>query len=261
MPSIDVTNAPDRFLNMSVDGYSPGHNRPGNCARWTYFAINAIPNFSPLPSAIAAWNNAAMKHRHAIVDGKTRIPRGMVVALGALGGPRWPGDVNYVYGDVVVATGEGVGYDSIVIATDSLAGAGRIGRMTIRQRIAQTGRPLLGFLSSYGGWQLTSLTAAASTDLSVSTPIIRSTTKHEDDDIMRFTVEYDDPAKKTGKHVTFWVGGRSIMLAPLKHGSKTYSVDAQIKILRLWNTATSGSAATLTTTQRQIVQKLTRRLK
>lgn len=261
MPSIDVTNAPDRFLSMSVDGYAPGRNRPGNCARWTYFAVNAIPNISPLPSAIAAWNNAPLKHRHAIIDGTTRIPRGMVVALGALGRPRWPGDVNYVYGDVVVATGEGVGYDSIVIATDSLVGTGRIGRMTIRQRIAQTGRPLLGFLSSYGGWDLTSVTAAASTETSTAVPTIRSTTEHEDDDTMRFTVEYDDPAKKTGRHVTFWVGARSIMLAPLKVGNATYSVEAQIKVLRLWNTATSKSAATLTTPQRQLVQKLTRRLK
>ncbi|PCN47018.1 hypothetical protein Csp2054_14340 [Curtobacterium sp. 'Ferrero'] len=157
MPSIDVTAAPQRFLTMSVDGYSPGRNRPGNCARWTYFAIGGVPNTTPLPSAIAAWENAPKQHRHPIIDGKTRIPRGMVIALGPTNGPRWAGDKNWMYGDVFTADGDGVGYDSGGPATDSLAGLGVIGRVTIRQRIAQTGgRPLLGFLSSYGGWDLTS---------------------------------------------------------------------------------------------------------
>lgn len=169
MPSIDVTSAPDRFLTMSVDGYPPGRNRPGNCARWTYFALPTVPNTTPLPSAIAAWEHAPLEHRHPIIDGQTRIPRGMVIALGAVSRPRWPGDVNYPYGDVFVATGEGVGYDSVGIATDSLAGTGVIGRMTIRQRIAQTGRPLLGFLSSYGGWNLT--TKAQTVTPSPSKPI------------------------------------------------------------------------------------------
>ncbi|KTR08278.1 hypothetical protein [Curtobacterium luteum] len=155
MPSIDVTSAPDRFLTMSVDGYAPGRNRPGNCARWTYFAIGGVPNTTPLPSAIAAWENAPKQHRHPIIDGKTRIPRGMVIALGPTSGPRWAGDKNWMYGDVFTADGDGVGYDSGGPATDSLAGLGVIGRITIRQRIAQTGRPLLGFLSSYGGWNLT----------------------------------------------------------------------------------------------------------
>lgn len=161
MPSIDVTTAPDRFLTMSVDGYAPGRNRPGNCARWTYFALPTVPNTTPLPSAIAAWDNAPISRRHPIIDGQTRIPRGMVIALGAVPGPRWAGDKNYPYGDVFVATGEGVGYDSVGICTDSLAGTGVIGRMTVRQRISQTGRPLLGFLSSYGGWVLTTKTEAA----------------------------------------------------------------------------------------------------
>jgi hypothetical protein len=156
MPSIDVTHAPERLMSMSVDGYAPGRNRPGNCARWVYFAIGAIPNITPLPSAIAAWEHAPLKHRHPIIDGQTRIPRGMVIALGATNGPRWPGDKNWMYGDVFIATGEGVGYDSYSVATDSLAGTGVIGRMTVRQRIAQTGRRLLGFQSSYGGWTLTS---------------------------------------------------------------------------------------------------------
>jgi len=155
MPSVDVTTAPDRFLTMSVDGYAPGRNRPGNCARWTYFALPTVPNTTPLPSAIAAWQNAPTKHRHPIIDGHTRIPRGMVIALGATSGPRWAGDKNWIYGDVFVATGEGVGYDSIGVATDSLHGTGVIGRLTVRQRISQTGRPLLGFLSHYGGWDLT----------------------------------------------------------------------------------------------------------
>jgi hypothetical protein len=114
-----------------------------------------------LPSAIAAWNNAPMKHRHPIIDGQTKIPRGMVIALGALPGPRWPGDENYRFGDVFVADGSGVGFDSGGPATDA-AGSGVIARTTIRERVRVTGgRAVLGFLSHYGGWDLTSGTTPA----------------------------------------------------------------------------------------------------
>lgn len=190
MPSIDVTTAPDRFLTMSVDGYAPGRNRPGNCARWTYFALPTVPNTTPLPSAIAAWENAPLSHRHPIIDGKTKIPRGMVIALGAVSRPRWAGDMNYPYGDVFVATGEGVGYDSIGVATDSLSGTGVIGRMTIRQRISQTGRPLLGFLSHYGGWDLTTR------NTSTPTPVAPKPTVQEND--MSQPVVYTDGKRYVG---------------------------------------------------------------
>jgi hypothetical protein len=194
MPSIDVTTAPDRFQTMAVDGYAPGRNRPGNCARWTYFALPTVPNITPLPSAIAAWENAPLSRRHAIIDGETRIPRGMVITLGAVSRPRWAGDKNYPYGDVFVATGEGIGYDSVGVCTDSLAGTGVIGRMTIRQRISQTGRPLLGFLSHYGGWDLTTQPTQATTTPAVH-PAAKPTVQEDD---MSQPVVYTDGKRFVG---------------------------------------------------------------
>lgn len=189
MPSIDVTTAPDRFLTMSVDGYAPGRNRPGNCARWTYFAISGMPNITPLPSAIAAWDNAPLSHRHPIIDGKTKIPRGMVVVLGPLPGPRWAGDKNYMYGDVFPADGSGIGFDSAGPATDA-AGSGVIARTTLRERIRVTGgRPVLGFLSSYGGWTLTS---GAPDKPAASKPIV-----HQEDDMSQ-PVVYTDGKRFVG---------------------------------------------------------------
>lgn len=261
MPSIDVTRAPDRFLTMSVDGYAPGRNRPGNCARWVYFAINAIPNTTPLPSAIAAWENAPLKNRHPIIDGQTRLPAGAVVALGATAGPRWPGDKNWMFGDVVIATGEGVGYDSVVIATDSLAGTGVIGRMTIRQRIAQTGRALLGFLSSYGGWELKFATPVTPSPAPI-TPTSQPDHDTEDED-MRFTVAHPDPKDLSddAREVTVWIGRRSKILSDFKIGSVTYTVKKQIALLRAWYRASATSAVTLSVRDRQAVQKILRSMK
>lgn len=161
MPSVNVVNAPERMRTQSVDGYAPGRNAPGKCARWVYFAIGGIPNVTPLPSAISSWYNAPLSRRHAIIDGKTKVPKGAVVALGPTAGPRWPGDVNWMYGDVCIAAEDGIGYDTIVECTDSLSGLGIIGQMTIRERMRQTGRGLLGYLSSYGGWTLLFKTAPA----------------------------------------------------------------------------------------------------
>ena len=163
MSTKNVTGSVDRMATMSIDGYAPGRNAPGNCCRWVYFALGATPNQTPLPSAIAAWDNAPAAHRRGIPDG-VPIPKDLPVMLGPLGAPRWPGDRNFTYGDVVISTGQGVGLDTIVRCTDSLAGTGVVGTMTLRRRAQQTGRPIAGYLTHFGGWDLTTDSIQAETE-------------------------------------------------------------------------------------------------
>jgi hypothetical protein len=171
MPVKNVAGAAERLLTISVDGYSPGHNRPGQCCRWVYYAIGAEPNITPLPSAAAGWAAAPAASKHPI-PADTPVPKDMVVYLGATAGPRWAGDVNYPYGDYCISTGQGVGLDTVVACTDSLVGVGVIGHMTIRQRIAETGRGVEGYQTNFGGWDITTgavtaqaVTATASTSI------------------------------------------------------------------------------------------------
>lgn len=156
--AINTWSAPDRFLSMSGVGdngvtYAPGRNQPGKCTRWNWLALGAFANTTTLYSAIDAWNATPVEHRHAITD-STVVPRGFIVVLGAADGPRWAGDENWRYGDFVMALGEGAGLAGRVRSTDSLSGSGRIGDMTIAERARQTGRKVLGYISSVGGWLL-----------------------------------------------------------------------------------------------------------
>lgn len=167
--SISTWSAPDRFLSMAGLGdngvtYTPGRNQPGKCTRWNWLALGAFANTTTLYSAIDAWNATPESHRHAIGE-NTVVPRGFIVVLGAADGPRWAGDANWRYGDFVMALGEGAGLNGRVRSTDSLAGTGHIGDMTISERARQTGRKVLGYISSVGGWELHSTppTAAAGT--------------------------------------------------------------------------------------------------
>lgn len=162
---IDVSNAPSVFATMAGLGdnqvrYAPGRNQPGKCTRWNWLALGGFANTTPLPHAVGAWQNAPAAHRHTL---GSKPFRGAIAAFGATSGPRWSGDVNYPYGDVAMFTG--VGLDSAdwrdwqLVATDA-AGVGSISAVTFGQRVAQTGgRPVLGWLSSYGGAVLSPGTA------------------------------------------------------------------------------------------------------
>lgn len=149
MPLKDVTGAAARMLTISVDGYAPGRNHPGRCTRWVYYALGAKPNSTPLPDAVTAWNNIPADRR--LVAGGNLV-KDMPYFLGATRGPRWKGDLNWMYGDVVIATGRG----REVACTDKPGTSGIIGLTTLEGRAVQTGRPILGGGSSYGGWDLTS---------------------------------------------------------------------------------------------------------
>lgn len=155
--TLDVRNAPERFATMAGVGdngvrYSPGRNQPGKCTRWVWLALGGFQNTTPLPSAVAAWQNAPVNRRHPL----TAKPfAGAVGVFGATSGPRWAGDVNWPYGDVVLFTGAGLDSDDwrdwVVRGTDA-AGLGVIADVTMGTRYIQTGRrPVLGWLDGYGG--------------------------------------------------------------------------------------------------------------
>jgi hypothetical protein len=172
--TIDVADAPTRFATMAGLGtngtrYAPGRNQPGKCTRWVWLALGAFQNTTPLPHAVAAWENAPAEHRHTLEETPYR---GAVAAFGATTGPRWPGDENWRYGDVVMFTGRGLslGWRAWeVIATDA-AGVGHIAVVTLGDRVGQTGnRPLLGWLSSYGG-AILSLSGIGAPDPDPATP-------------------------------------------------------------------------------------------
>lgn len=148
----------DRFLAMSGLGdnnvrYAPGRNQPGKCTRWNWLALGAFQNTTTLYSATDAWNATPAQHRHPIV-GNTVVPKNAIIVLGPTGGPRWAGDRNWRYGDFIMAHGVGEGLNNRVRATDSLRGTGIIGDMLLGDRCRQTGRNVLGWISSVGGWVL-----------------------------------------------------------------------------------------------------------
>lgn len=160
MTVIDVSNAPTVFASMAGLGdngvrYPAGRNQPGKCTRWNWLALGGFANTTPLPSAVAAWQYAPAAHRHTLGQ---RPYRGAIACFGSTDGPRWAGDENYPYGDVAMFTG--VGLDSgdwrdwELVATDA-AGVGVISTVTWGRRVVQTGgREVLGWLSSYGGAEL-----------------------------------------------------------------------------------------------------------
>lgn len=91
--------------------------------------------------AVDVWQYAVDKH-----PGDMNPPVGTVVVLGAAPGPRWPGDHNFLAGDVALVIGPG----GLLRATDYPT-AGVVGNCTLKQRIAQTGRPYLGWVGDYYG--------------------------------------------------------------------------------------------------------------
>jgi hypothetical protein len=83
----------------------------------------------------------------------------------------------------------------------------------------------------------------------------------KDEDAMRFTVEYTKPNKQ-GRKVTCWIGTESIILpTTLRVGQKAYTLEGQIALLRRWEKASEDNTVTLSTNERQAVQKTLRSMK
>ncbi|MGN8049540.1 hypothetical protein ACTJKO_07585 [Curtobacterium sp. 22159] len=191
--TLDVSDAAARFRTLSGVGdngvrYAAGRNQPGKCTRWTWLALGkdgqGFQNSTPLPSAVAAWHNAPAEHRHPLTE---KPFAGAVLVFGPTSGPRWAGDENYPYGDVTVLDGSGYGsgdwQDWGMSATDA-SGVGVISRVTGATRYVQTGRrPVLGWLSSYGGAVLVS--GATSAAAGSTTPLpAASTSAHQEDTML-----------------------------------------------------------------------------
>ena len=151
MPTIDVTDAPDRLLaNKSVT--------PGHCLEYVSRAIrNGLPPliWNGLDTALNCWN-LACGDKHTSRD----VPRGFPAFLGAKRGNN--------DGDVMLSIGGGK------FAPTDYPGWGQVGICTLEQREAQTGRKYLGYAGEFLGYTLTSTTTAG-----VGTPITE--TQEEDD--------------------------------------------------------------------------------
>lgn len=152
MTARNITGAAARLQSISVDGYAAGHNRPGMCLRWCYFAAGLTPNLAPASIAMDAWDHAPAEHRHPI-SATTIVPKDVPVILGP--SPTRT-DKNKNAGDVFFASADGIGLSTPGVMTDSpLRGTGYIGGGTIAQRAAQTGRPVLGYLTHWLGYDIT----------------------------------------------------------------------------------------------------------
>ncbi len=131
---------------MSVDGYSPGRNRPGFCLRWTYFAVMpGVQERTPLNNAVDVWNYCPDEHKHAI-PANGIVPAGGVIVLGK---STTRTDANAWKGDVYVSDGTFGGNP----ATDQ-GGSGIIGSTSHAARAAYTARPILGWVDWMGGYPL-----------------------------------------------------------------------------------------------------------
>lgn len=232
--TLDVTDAAARFASLAGLGdngvrYSPGRNQPGKCTRWTWLALShdgqGFANSSPLPHAVAAWDNAPAAHRHPLTE---KPFAGAVLALGATDGPRWRGDENWMYGDVVVLDGSGVTSsdwrDWGTVGTDA-RGVGVIGSVTAGYRHIQTGyRPVLGWQSSYGGAVLTR--PGSSTPLT-PLPEELAAPSTETDDTMRITWDAE------GKQPTLWNSlGLSWPMTNVRAAGKLFQLPTVLTLVR-----------------------------
>lgn len=102
--------------------------RPGYCLHyvWTAYKAQGARSDGDYPTALSAWLGSSQQ-----VPGDMNPPAGFPVYLGARAGSN--------AGDVVISLGDGM-----AVATDWPRN-GVIGVCSIRQRIAQTGRPYLGW--------------------------------------------------------------------------------------------------------------------
>lgn len=230
--TLDPSDAPTRLHTMSGLGdngvrYAPGRNQGGKCTRWQWLALGAFINTTPLPHAVAAWDNAPAAHRHPMSE---KPYRGAIIVFGATNGPRWAGDRNWMYGDVATFTGGGLAsndyWDWIVGATDA-AGVGVIADVSVRTRYLQTGRrPVLGWLSSYGGATLLRPGSAPTPNPLPETPVVPSI---ETDDTMKITWDAD------GKQPTLWdAEGRSWPMTNVSAAGQRIQLPQVLGLVRRW---------------------------
>lgn len=235
--TLDVRNAPERFRTMSGVGdnglrYAPGRNQPGKCTRWVWLALGAFTNTTPLPHAVAAWDNAPAARRHGLTE---KPFAGAIAVFGATNGPRWAGDVNWRYGDVAMFNGSGLGSndwrDWGTRATDA-SGVGFIADVTLGTRYVQTGyRPLLGWLDSYGGAVLVNGTTdpePPQTEKPVENPYM------EDEEMGTFRYK-----NKRGVVITkYKSGAKSVVLNQFSVGTEVFTVKEQIDLLKRYDRST-----------------------
>lgn len=107
-------------------------NEPGLCLKYTWdaYAAHGATSDRTYPTALSAWNASPQQH-----PGDWDPPLGVPVYLGTRAGS----DSAAGAGDVFISLGGGRG-----VGTD-WPGWGTIGEFSIQQRIAQTGRPYLGW--------------------------------------------------------------------------------------------------------------------
>lgn len=131
MPEIDVSGAAQRLLDQGV-------NDPGKCLQHVWRAIGQGRHYltGGGSDAFSTWRATPVENRHV---GDRNVPKNMPAYLGVKNGN--------TYGDVMISRGDGT-----FAATDRPVG--RVGICTLEQRMAQTGRPYLGWADSMGGYDL-----------------------------------------------------------------------------------------------------------
>lgn len=131
MPEIDVSGAAQRLLDQVV-------NDPGKCLQHVWRAIGQGRHYltGGGSDAFSTWRATPVGNRHV---GDRNVPKNMPAYLGPKNGNN--------YGDVMISRGDGT-----FAATDRPNG--RVGICTLEQRMAQTGRPYLGWADSMGGYDL-----------------------------------------------------------------------------------------------------------
>lgn len=254
--TLDVRNAPARFTTMAGVGdngvrYSPGRNQPGKCTRWVWLALGAFQNTTPLPSAVAAWQNAPAARRHPLT---WRPFAGAVAVLGATSGPRWAGDVNWPYGDVALYIGAGLESDDwrdwVVRATDA-AGLGVISDVTLGQRYVQTGRrPVLGSLDGYGGAVLVNSGTPAPKPQPTPPPV--PVIRPEEDDMKRFRYENDKGVTITKVQL----GKKAQVLKNFTIAGEVWKPEQQLELLERLDASSLAAPAEFNRNENLVIERI-----
>ncbi|MBF4628886.1 hypothetical protein [Curtobacterium flaccumfaciens] len=259
--TLDVRNAPARFREMSGVGdngvrYGPGRNQPGKCTRWVWLALGGFQNTTPLPSAVAAWEHAPSARRHPLT---VKPFAGAVGVFGATAGPRWAGDVNWPYGDVVMFTGEGLDSDDwrdwVVRGTDA-AGLGVIADVTMGVRYVQTGRrPVLGWIDSYGGAVLINggTPSPKPTPTPAPVPVIRP----EEDEMKRWSY-----TNKNGKTITkVQLGAKTKVLNNVTVAGEVFEPPEQLALLERVDDSTLAHPARFNQNEATVIERILKGLR
>lgn len=116
-----------------------------NVYKWFGSVQSIGPGSGHYDWAVKGWNYTPDAEKH---PGDWNPPAGVPVYYGALGAPRWRGDVNFPCGDIGLSIGGGYG-----IFTDGPTGNTAV--MSLRARGAQIGRGYLGSTDSFLGHETT----------------------------------------------------------------------------------------------------------